>query len=79
MEQSAHVRFGSKADMTLLIFDVRFTPESGHSEPPPECPLWAKRRHLLGQQHRCQPKFANRLFLSSRLQNQGRNRVGLRY
>ena len=25
------VRFGSKADVTLLNFDVRFTPESGHS------------------------------------------------
>jgi hypothetical protein len=24
------VRFGSKADVTLLNFDVRFTPESGH-------------------------------------------------
>jgi hypothetical protein len=28
--QSADVRFGSKADVTLLNFDVRFTPESGH-------------------------------------------------
>ena len=27
----ADVRFGSKADVTLLNFDVRFTPESGHS------------------------------------------------
>jgi hypothetical protein len=25
------VRFGSKADVTLLNYDVRFTPESGHS------------------------------------------------
>jgi hypothetical protein len=25
----ANVRFGSKADVTLLNFDVRFTPESG--------------------------------------------------
>jgi len=25
-----NVRFGSKADVTLLNFDVRFTPESGH-------------------------------------------------
>jgi hypothetical protein len=24
------VRFGSKADVALLNFDVRFTPESGH-------------------------------------------------
>ena len=27
---TADVRFGSKADVTLLNFDVRFTPESGH-------------------------------------------------
>jgi hypothetical protein len=27
----AHVSNGSKADVTLLNFDVRFTPESGHS------------------------------------------------
>jgi hypothetical protein len=26
---AADVRFGSKADVTLLNFDVRFTPESG--------------------------------------------------
>ena len=26
-----YVHFGSKADVTLLNFDVRFTPESGHS------------------------------------------------
>ena len=25
-----HVRFGSKADMTALPRDVRFTPKSGH-------------------------------------------------
>ena len=28
--QSAHVRFGSKADMTRSYWDVRFAPESGH-------------------------------------------------
>jgi hypothetical protein len=28
--QTSHVRFGSKADMTELICDVRFTPESRH-------------------------------------------------
>ena len=27
---SAHVGVGSKADVTLLNFDVCFTPESGH-------------------------------------------------
>jgi hypothetical protein len=28
---AADVRFGSKADVTLLNFDVRFIPEIGHS------------------------------------------------
>jgi hypothetical protein len=28
-----NVCFGSEADVTLLNFDVRFTPESGHSSP----------------------------------------------
>ncbi|MGA8699330.1 MAG: hypothetical protein WB689_36995, partial [Xanthobacteraceae bacterium] len=28
---AANVADGSKADVTLLIFDVRFTPKSGHS------------------------------------------------
>jgi hypothetical protein len=36
------VRFGSKADVTLLDFDVRFTPKSGHSSAQSRCPLWAK-------------------------------------
>jgi hypothetical protein len=27
----ANVRFGSKADMTTTLRNVRFTPESGHS------------------------------------------------
>jgi hypothetical protein len=31
--------------MTLLSFDVRFTPESGHSRTRSGCPLWAKSRH----------------------------------
>jgi hypothetical protein len=35
------VRFGSKADVTLLNFDVRFTPESGHSPTRSGCLLWA--------------------------------------
>ena len=35
------VRFGSKADMTLLNFDVRFTPKSGHSPTRSGCLLWA--------------------------------------
>jgi len=29
--RTAHVRFGSKADIEARPFDVRFTPESGHS------------------------------------------------
>jgi len=38
------VCFGSKADVTLLNFDVRFTPESGHSPTRSGCLLWAKSR-----------------------------------
>jgi hypothetical protein len=38
-------RFGSKADVTLLNFDVRFTPESGHSPTRSGCLLWAKLGH----------------------------------
>jgi hypothetical protein len=30
MERLCDVRFGSKADMTACLCDVRFTPESGH-------------------------------------------------
>jgi hypothetical protein len=40
------VRFGSKADVTLLNVDVRFTPESGHRSAAWECPLCAKSGHL---------------------------------
>jgi hypothetical protein len=36
---------GSKADVTLLNFNVRFTPESGHPMRHSECLLWAKSRH----------------------------------
>ena len=35
----------SKADMTPLIFDVRFTPKSGHSSLPSRCQLWARSGH----------------------------------
>jgi hypothetical protein len=56
-----NVRFGSKADMTLLNFDVRFTLESGHSIVVAGCPLWANNGlmhrskrllfdHLVGEQ-----------------------------
>jgi len=44
--ESVDVRFGSKADVTLLNFDVRFTPESGHSSRQSECPLCAISRHM---------------------------------
>jgi hypothetical protein len=36
-----YFRLGSKADVTLLNFDVRFTPESGHSPTRSGCLLWA--------------------------------------
>jgi hypothetical protein len=38
-------RVGSKADVTFLNFDVRFTPESGHSIVVAGCPLWANNGH----------------------------------
>ena len=38
----ANVRSGSKADVTLLNFDVRFTPESGHSSALSRCPFRAR-------------------------------------
>jgi hypothetical protein len=41
----AHVRSGSKADVTPLNFDVRFTPNSGHSVAIFAHPLWAKLGH----------------------------------
>jgi len=28
--ETAHVRFGSKADIEARLLDVRFTPKSGH-------------------------------------------------
>ena len=37
----ADVRFGSKADMTLSIHDVRFAPNSGHQSADDQCPLSA--------------------------------------
>jgi hypothetical protein len=41
-KRPTNVRFGSKADMTSLIHDVRFTPKSGHRRTTAECPLCAK-------------------------------------
>jgi hypothetical protein len=43
-----NVRFGSKADVTLLNLDVRFTPESGHSRTRSGCLLWAISGHQFG-------------------------------
>jgi hypothetical protein len=43
--KAAHVRFGSKADITSIQRDVRFTPESGHSPPRSQCPLSAISGH----------------------------------
>jgi hypothetical protein len=39
------VCFGSKADVTLLNFDVCFTPESGHCRARLGCPLCARTGH----------------------------------
>jgi hypothetical protein len=39
------VRFGSKADVTLLNFNVRFTPKSGHRRVTVGCPLCATSGH----------------------------------
>jgi hypothetical protein len=39
--QAANVRNGSKADVTLLNFDVRFAPNSGHWLSVSGCPLCA--------------------------------------
>ena len=43
------VGLGSKADVTLLNFDVRFTPNSGHPSAQSQCPLWA----MYGRRPRC--------------------------
>jgi hypothetical protein len=43
-------RLGSKADVTLLNFDVRFTPESGHATAVAECLVWAISRQSAPQQ-----------------------------
>jgi hypothetical protein len=38
----SNVRFGSKADISVVVIDVRFTPESGHRSARRQCPLCAK-------------------------------------
>ena len=40
-----NVGFGSKAEVTGLNWDVRFTPESGHYSDIAPCPLCAKSGH----------------------------------
>src|SRR5215831_6376142 len=44
---TAHVRFGSKADICSAPTHVRFTPESGHVRRTSSCLLWAKSGHWL--------------------------------
>jgi hypothetical protein len=41
----ADVRFGSLADITMAIRDVRLTPKSGHARLGDGCPLSANSRH----------------------------------
>src|SRR5215469_8861981 len=43
--RAAHVRFGSKADISACLQHVRFTPKSGHSSTQLPCLLCAKSRH----------------------------------
>ena len=64
-KSDAHVRFGSKADVTLLNFDVRFTPESGHPVAHLGCPLWANSGHcdihsISASARCCMPKGTSR-------------------
>jgi hypothetical protein len=40
-QNSLHVRFGSKADLTRCLSHVRFAPESGHGRFVTACPLSA--------------------------------------
>jgi hypothetical protein len=61
-----HVRFGSKADVTLLNFDVRFTPESRHSPTRSGCLLWANTGSRWNLFDRL-PEPARRLMLASAL------------
>jgi hypothetical protein len=57
-----NVRFGSKADISALVSNVRFTPESGHSRRRCLCPLSAKSGHpgkqrgLLERQERAEKR-----------------------
>jgi hypothetical protein len=51
---SSNVRFGSLADILRCGSDVRFTPESGHSQAQNKCPLLTKphsrsRKRLIGR------------------------------
>jgi hypothetical protein len=55
---AADVRSGSKADVTLLNFDVRFAPESGHSPTRSGCLLWAKS----GLMHRNKNRYSTHRF-----------------
>jgi len=57
------VRYGSKADVTPLNFDVRFIPESGHPSAQSKCLLWA----INGLMHRSEQNVTR----SPRQQGQG--------
>jgi hypothetical protein len=61
-----HARFGSLADITAVLANVCFTPESGHHRKPSSCPLSARRRHLTDSrqsQDRWDPEMLNRAHL----------------
>jgi len=59
--RSLDVGSGSKADVTLLNFDVRFTPESGHPLAS-QCPLRAKKRQRASQQKRLFDRLVGTVF-----------------
>src|SRR5262249_30884044 len=45
VNKSDQVRFGSLADIAVILPNVRFTPESVHRREPPSLPLIANSRH----------------------------------
>src|SRR5215469_15224335 len=50
LRPGTNVRFGSKADITAYLRNVRFTPKSGHWNSAMRCPLCAKSGHSAPQQ-----------------------------
>jgi len=64
-----HVRFGSKPEVITINFDIRFTPESGHSTELAALPLWAippldSRLSMASRFGFVSPKYPRRLDLS---------------